>query len=103
MGHEDRLKLDICVEPDPVQDVGGEVLIGVVPETAFQIGQIEVRCEGRVEVTDDAALRAAIPDAVSCPRGRLRLADGDGLAVLTANVGRGDSCGQLVANTHEIR
>ena len=103
MRHADRLELDVRVEPDPVQDIGGEVLIGVVPKPALQVGQIEVRFEGRVEVADDAALRAAIPNAVSRPGGHLRLADGDSLTVLTAHVGRGHPCGKLVANAGEIR
>ena len=48
--HEHRLQLDIRIEPRALEQVGYEVLVGVVGQPTPQIRSIEVRVDGRAEV-----------------------------------------------------
>ena len=60
MGYPYGLQLDIGVEPDALQDVGGQVLVRVMTEPAFKVAEVEVSVRRGVEVAENAALVPAV-------------------------------------------
>ena len=61
------MQLDIGVESDAFEDIGGEVLVRVVAEPTLEVDEIEVGVRRGVEVAEDTALRPAVPYSVASP------------------------------------
>ena len=102
MRYPHGLQLDIGVESDPFEDIGCQILVWIVTESALEVGEVEVGVWSGVEVAEHAAFAPAVPHSVARPLGRLGLADGDGLAAGTMDVCRGNPGGELVSNGGEV-
>ena len=67
MRHENGLEFDVCIETGTLKQAGDQEPVGVVTQSALEVGEVEVRRDGPTEVGHLATLSATVPNAASRP------------------------------------
>ena len=96
------MQLNVGVKPDALQDIGGQVLVWVMTEPAFEAAEVEVSVWRGVGIARDAALRPTVPHSVTSPLRGFGLTNGNGLAATTVDVRWGDPRLPLVSGGREV-
>jgi hypothetical protein len=106
---EDCLQLHVRIEPNPVEQVRQQRLVGVAVEAAAEDVKVEVRLERRMEVKHLAAPVVsvlgggpAVPYSAARPVEELGLADGQRRRPVAVQGGGVEADGECVADAHQI-
>ena len=96
------MQLNVAVKPDALQDIGGQVLVWVMTEPAFEAAEVEVGAWRGVGIARDAALRPTVPHSVTSQLRGFGLTSGNDPAATTVDVRWGDPRLLLVSGGREV-
>ena len=97
------MQLNVAVKPDALQDIGGQVLVWVMTEPAFEAAEVEVGAWRGVGIAGrDAALRPTVPHSVTSQLRGFGLTSGNDPAATTVDVRWGDPRLLLVSGGREV-